>query len=418
MVNLNNKDLLDFIISNTYHEVFKWKKTNDIPEGQYLSIESAYASNSISEVTCSTHILISANIYVLINDLHANRKYIRIDIHVSSEYNNDYVFTIDSIDQIDTENIQVLSDFVHFVISHATEEEDILECDIDSYAQINDNLDKEIEKLKEERNKKKEEKEKMLFNRNDESDFTGHSFFKIGKGFAVIIFIVILLASSFTIIDTGERGVVLRLGEFKYVMNEGINFKLPMVDRVIVMSIRDVTYNSKSEVSSKDMQTIEVDTTLIYSLDSNKLGDIYKTYGNNIQNVVIKPTMAEVVNAIVAEYNIESFVEKRAEISKRISDAFVIKIQNSGINVKSLLITNHDFSNEFDKAIEAKKVAEQGALKAKYDLEKTRLDAEAQTLKQKSLNDMVLQEKAIDKWDGHLPTYMGDGRNLPFLIKQ
>lgn len=127
---------------------------------------------------------------------------------------------------------------------------------------------------------------------------------------------------------------------------------------------------------------------------------------------------SNIVNTIVAEYNIESFVEKRAEIFKKISDSFILKIKNSGINVKSLLITNHDFSDEYNKAIEAKKVAEQGALEAKYDLEKTRLDAEAQTLNQKSLNEMVLQEKAIDKWDGKLPTYMGDGRNLPFLIKQ
>lgn len=241
---------------------------------------------------------------------------------------------------------------------------------------------------------------------------------KIAGLLVLIVFILAIGSGCFTIIDTGERGVVLRLGEFKYVMNEGFNFKLPFVDRVIKMSVRDVTYNAKHEVSSKDMQTVQVETTLIYTLEPDKLGNIYKTYGVNFENVLIKPTMSEIVNTIVAEYNIESFVEKRAEISKKISDSFILKIQNSGINVKSLLITNHDFSDEYNKAIEAKKVAEQGALKAKYDLEKTRLDAEAQTLKQKSLNEMVLQEKAIDKWDGKLPTYMGDGRNLPFLIKQ
>lgn len=241
---------------------------------------------------------------------------------------------------------------------------------------------------------------------------------KIAALLVLVVFILTIGSGCFTIIDTGERGVVLRLGEFKYVMNEGFNFKLPFVDRVIKMSVRDVTYNAKHEVSSKDMQTVQVETTLIYTLEPDKLGNIYKTYGVNFENVLIKPTMSEIVNTIVAEYNIESFVEKRAEISKKISDSFILKIQNSGINVKSLLITNHDFSDEYNKAIEAKKVAEQGALKAKYDLEKTKLDAEAQTLKQKSLNEMVLQEKAIDKWDGKLPTYMGDGRNLPFIIKQ
>ena len=286
--------------------------------------------------------------------------------------------------------------------------------------QINDFFGKEIFKYENaEYHYLKNNKQKTSSKGKDNIHNEGGSKMKKIAGLLVIITFILAIGSGcFAIIDTGERGVVLRLGEFKYVMNEGFNFKLPVVDRVIKMSVRDVTYNSKHEVSSKDMQTVQVETTLIYTLEPDKLGNIYKTYGVNFENVLIKPTMSEIVNTIVAEYNIESFVEKRAEISKKISDSFILKIQNSGINVKSLLITNHDFSDEYNKAIEAKKVAEQGALKAKYDLEKTRLDAEAQTLKQKSLNEMVLQEKAIDKWDGKLPIYMGDGRNLPFLIKQ
>ena len=243
---------------------------------------------------------------------------------------------------------------------------------------------------------------------------------KLQNTLLLIIFgavLLILSALSFTIIDTGERGVVLRMGEYRYVMSEGINFKVPLMDRVIKMSVRDTTYNSKLEVSSKDMQTIQVENTLIYTLNPDKLGQIYKVYGTNYVDTVIKPTLAEVTNAVIAAYPIETFVEKRAEISQKISDAFVLKTQDSGIVVKSLLITNHDFSDEYNKAIEAKKVAEQGALKAKYDLEKTRLDAEAQTLKQKSLNAMVLQEKAIDKWDGKLPQYMGNSGQLPFILK-
>ena len=39
---------------------------------------------------------------------------------------------------------------------------------------------------------------------------------------------------------------------------------------------------------------------------------------------------------------------------------------------------------KFNKAIEDKKIAEQGALKAKYDLERVTLEAKAQMEKQKS----------------------------------
>ena len=262
-----------------------------------------------------------------------------------------------------------------------------------------------------------------LFNKKDEDE--GEIFEmkqkkklpSLGGPVSLIIVLALILMNCFSIIETGERGVVLRLGEYKYVMGEGINFRLPVLDRVIRMSVRDTTFNSKLEVSSKDMQTIQIDSSLIYTLNPEKLGNIYKTYGTRYEQVVIKPTLAEVVNSVIAGYPIEIFVEKRAEISQKISDAFIQKTQDTGIVVKSFLITNHDFSDEYNKAIEAKKVAEQGALKAKYDLEKTRLDAEAQTLKQKSLNELVIQEKAIDKWDGKLPQYYSGNDQLPFIMK-
>ena len=239
-----------------------------------------------------------------------------------------------------------------------------------------------------------------------------------GAFILVILFLIVLaMFNPFVIVDTGERGIVLRFGEYKHTLPEGINFKTPLIDRVIMMSIRDTPYSAKFEVSSKDMQTITVENTLVYALDPDKLGNIYKSYANRYETVVIKPTLAEVTNSVIAGYPIEEFVEHRAEISKKIADAFIQRTQDTGIIVKSFLITNHDFSDEYDKAIEAKKVAEQAALKAKYDLEKTRLDAEAQTLKQKSLNDMVIMEKAIDKWDGKLPQYYSGNGNLPFITK-
>lgn len=226
------------------------------------------------------------------------------------------------------------------------------------------------------------------------------------------------IGSCFTIVDTGERAVVLRLGEYKYTMSEGVNFKLPVVDRTVKFNVRDNNYSSKHEVSSSDIQTIVVETSLIYSLDPNKVGDIYKSYADKYEDVVIKPALAEIVQSTISEYRIDEFVEKRSAISQKIADRFKAKTEHTGIILKAFNITNHDFSDQFNKAIEDKKIAEQGALKAKYDLERVKLEAEAQRQKQASLSPMVLQEKAIDKWDGKLPQYMSGNGNLPFIIQQ
>lgn len=240
--------------------------------------------------------------------------------------------------------------------------------------------------------------------------------FKIGCVSVRVLIALTFIGSGFSVIDTGERGVVLRLGKYSGTMEEGLNFKVPMIDRVVKLTVRDTKYTAKLEVSSSDMQTIAVEESLVYALNTKDVGLIYQKYGTKYEDILIKPALAEITNSVIAAYPIEQFVEKRSEISDRINQRFTDKVKDSGIIVKSLSLTNHDFSDEYNKAIEAKKVAEQGALKAKYDLERVTLEAEAQMKKQKSLNSMVLQEKAIDKWDGKMPQYFS-GKELPFIIQ-
>lgn len=240
---------------------------------------------------------------------------------------------------------------------------------------------------------------------------------KIAKIVSGIIIAFIAIMSNFSIIETGERGVVLRLGEYKYTMNEGLNFKAPFIDSVYKMQIRDRSYNSDVEVSSKDMQTIKISSSLVYSLDSQKVGDIYRRYGNNIESTIIKPTVAEVINATIAQYPIEEFVSKRDEISKRIMGTIQTRLSDIGIDIKSFLITNHDFSDDYNKAIEQKKIAEQAAITAEYNKQKAQLDSEANKYRNEGLSKYVLMEKFLDKWDGHMPKVLtGNDGNMSMIL--
>ena len=240
---------------------------------------------------------------------------------------------------------------------------------------------------------------------------------KIAKIVSGIIIAFIAIMSSFSIIETGERGVVLRLGEYKYTMNEGLNFKAPFIDSVYKMQIRDRSYNSDVEVSSKDMQTIKISSSLVYSLDSQKVGDIYRRYGNNIESTIIKPTVAEVINATIAQYPIEEFVSKRDEISKRIMGTIQTRLSDIGIDIKSFLITNHDFSDDYNKAIEQKKIAEQAAITAEYNKQKAQLDSEANKYRNEGMSKYVLMEKFLDKWDGHMPKVLtGNDGNMSMIL--
>ena len=147
--------------------------------------------------------------------------------------------------------------------------------------------------------------------------------------FFVVGLVTVALTSCSTIIETGERGVILRLGKYTGIMDEGFNFKMP-IDHVIKMSVRDQKYNAKAEVSSSDMQTILVVESLVYSIDPKHVGDIYKKYQLMYENILIRPILAEVTNSVIAAYPIERFVEKRSEIYDRIDRSqFLSKDENS-----------------------------------------------------------------------------------------
>lgn len=226
----------------------------------------------------------------------------------------------------------------------------------------------------------------------------------------------IVAFNSFTIIETGERGVVLRLGEYKYNLNEGFNFKFPFIDKVVKLQVRDISYNSEVEVSSSDIQTIKIASSLVYSLDTNKVGDIYRQYGNNIESIIIKPTVAEVINATIAQYPIEDFISKRDEISNKIASAIKDRLSDNGIIIKSFLITDHNFSDEYDKAIEQKKIAEQAAITAEYNKQKAQLDSEANKYRNEGLSKYVLMEKFLDKWNVVMPRVITGDSNLSTMI--
>ena len=80
------------------------------------------------------------------------------------------------------------------------------------------------------------------------------------------------------------------------------------------------------------------------------------------------------------------------------------------------MITDHNFSEEYDKAIEQKKIAEQAAITAEYNKQKAQLDSEANKYRNEGLSKYVLMEKFLDKWDGVMPRVITGDSNLSTMI--
>ena len=230
---------------------------------------------------------------------------------------------------------------------------------------------------------------------------------------------VILLFSSVTTIKSGEVGIRVRFGKVvNQQTNEGINFKVPVIEKIEKMNVRVQKVEVQTASSSKDLQEVEMSLAVNYQIDKDKARSLYKTVGTGYDEVILEPAIQESIKAVTSKYTAEELITNRSEVSEKCQEELNKKVTKYGLKVNDFNITNFNFSEEFNKAIEEKQVAEQKVLTAKQELEKERIEAEkkivkaeaekqANELKQQSLTDNIIKEKFIEKWNGELPKVSG-----------
>jgi regulator of protease activity HflC (stomatin/prohibitin superfamily) len=241
----------------------------------------------------------------------------------------------------------------------------------------------------------------------------------------------LLFMSTYFVVDAGERGVVLRFGEVNRLVEPGLHFKLPFAEEVVRMTVRVQKGTTKTEAASKDLQVVQTTMVLNYNLEPSKAGEMYSTIGLNYGEKVIEPVVKESFKAAAARYTAEELISKREALKTEVRNYLRDQLAKFGITVVELSITDFEFSQEFNKAIESKQTAEQHALRAKRDLERIKVEAqqkiasaqaEAESLRLQrqvispeliKLRQIEAQMKAIDKWDGKLPNVTGG--TVPFI---
>jgi prohibitin 1 len=249
----------------------------------------------------------------------------------------------------------------------------------------------------------------------------------LGGGFG--LFILAWLFKPFTIINVGERGVVMHLGQVqKQVLGEGLHLIMPIYTQIHKMNARIQKTDVTTSIGTKDLQSLNVITSLNWHIDPQKANYIYQQVGDNnrVQNNIIIPAISEVLKAGTPQRNAEEILKQRTELKNEIDTAIQKRLAKYHILVDDVSLVKIAFSPEFTKSIEQKQIAEQDAKKAEYDAIRASREAEAevnrakgtalaQELLRKSLNRELLEKLALEKWDGKLPTIMSGNGAVPFI---
>ncbi len=234
-------------------------------------------------------------------------------------------------------------------------------------------------------------------------------------------------------VDAGQRGVVLNFGAVQdIVLQEGIHFRIPIMQEVKTVDVRIQKVVTDAASSSSDLQDVDMSVALNYNIIPDKANVVVQTINSDYKSTIIDPAVQEVMKAVSARYTAEELITKRPAVSSEMKEALRLRLLESNITVTGFSIINFSFSQTFTDAIEAKQTAEQNALKAKRDLDRIKVEAEqtiaaataeAEALRLQKMNispDLIelrkieAELKAIEKWNGVLPGVTGSGA-IPFI---
>ena len=256
---------------------------------------------------------------------------------------------------------------------------------------------------------------------------------KIIIGVAIVVALT-LIVSSVGVVGAGQRGVLLRFGAVTGVIkDEGLYFKIPFAEKVVLMSTQIQKYTSAATASSKDLQVVTTEVILNYQLEASKVTEIYRNMRQDYESRVIQPFVQEAVKSVTANFDAEQLITQRPRVKIELQDLITKRLSQLGIHVVELSITDFRFTSVFQDSIEAKVKAVQQALEAENALKRVEFEAQQAIVKAKAeakglelqkeqiteqllqLRRIEVQKHAVEKWNGVMPSVVTGGGPVPVL---
>ncbi len=186
--------------------------------------------------------------------------------------------------------------------------------------------------------------------------------------YIILILVLIVLVLAIRIVNQYERGIILTLGKYTSTKNPGLNFIIPVVQRMIRVDIRTKAVDvPDQEVITKDNIPVSVNAVVYYKItDSEKA--ILEV--ENFYYAISQLAQTTMRNA-VGERSLDELLEKRNEIAEKIKIELDKKTDKWGIDVEALelkdVIIPEDLKRTISKAAEAEREKRAVIIKAEGD---------------------------------------------------
>jgi regulator of protease activity HflC (stomatin/prohibitin superfamily) len=170
-----------------------------------------------------------------------------------------------------------------------------------------------------------------------------------------IIFLLIILASAIRILREYDRGVIFRLGRLIAVKGPGLIFLIPLIDRMVKVSLRTVVMDVPTQdVITKDNVSIKVNAVVYFRVMQPDKAIV------EVENFLFATSQLSqtTLRSILGQSELDELLSQRDKINRELAKIIDSQTEPWGIKVSNVEVKHIDLPQEMQRAMAKQAEAE------------------------------------------------------------
>jgi regulator of protease activity HflC (stomatin/prohibitin superfamily) len=171
----------------------------------------------------------------------------------------------------------------------------------------------------------------------------------------IIVFVIFVLASSIRILREYERGVVFRLGRLMAVRGPGLIFLIPVIDKMVKVSLRTVVMDvPPQDIITQDNVSIKVNAVVYFRVIQPQKAIV------DVENFLVATSQFSqtTLRSVLGQSELDDLLSQREKINQKLQQIIDTHTEPWGIKVSNVEVKQIDLPQEMQRAMAKQAEAE------------------------------------------------------------